>query len=97
MLLRKVEAVTTALEDLRDYVEVEGPEVLIRLYGIARKDNGILISFKNREMCITRDENVARRQDPGFQNKLATLGLKDKDVRYVVATFRKNGPWKNQR
>jgi hypothetical protein len=97
MLMTKVQSAMTAVQDLQDYVQESGPEVLVRLYGIARKDNNSLISFRNRELCITRDENVARRQDSGFQKKLSRLGLEDKDVRYVVATFRKDGTWKNQR
>jgi len=105
-LQSRVEELETSLAELVEVAEDNsGSEVEdnsssameIRLYGIERLDTKDLIPYKGRTLRITRDENVKLRNDPGFQNKLRTLGLKNSDVKFVVARFKMEGTWKTQK
>lgn len=106
-LQSRVDALETSLAELVEAAEAAESEeseeetstqtIEVKLYGIARLDTLEPIAYKGRTLRVTRDENVKVRNEPGFQNKLKSLGLTNSDVKFVVARFKMEGVWKTQK
>lgn len=97
--LEELEASMAHSSEVEETEEVVDPSstLEVKLYGIARLDTLETISYKGRTLRTTKKENVKVRNEPGFQNKLLSMGLTNADVKFVVATFKMGGTWKTQK